>query len=458
MKEDAIKFIDCCVKGTQQGLKELYSDILKDKNPVSYILLNIYDKLNEEYFSNEKKKDDITSECEKYLSEDESKYKYFIVSVVDCCITNMDWKELYAKDPQYIAETYSTFYMKTYKVILSEKEQGLLKNYLASILTFTIENIRKEYKNAAKPDLKILQSIALDLVQLEMGFQTLKKDVDHIKDTIGQNDPIVNTKNNAKYSLFVVNESNHLTLSEESKETLKEIYQMFVKNGRSYVEIEINLSDPEEIAKLLVKKDILDECGIEAANHDAKQLLLRKLKTFKPVFNTAVEYLLQDEMIDSIADRLGEFYIDKYKGTNLFFTDEDGIEYPYWIPFLWFDIIDEILKEIIECRYFYYSRSKDYTEIDCFVQNRRGKEIWDFRSFIQNQSDDVCKNLLENLKIPCWCGDYLDLPLQSLAFHVYPDFYYNIGRLKSNMTNESFEKINQYRGVFRLNHYYVRSN
>jgi hypothetical protein len=52
-------------------------------------------------------------------------------------------------------------------------------------------------------------------------------------------------------------------------------------------------------------------------------------------------------------------------------------------------------------------------------------------------------------------SDYMDIPLHSLAFHVYPDLYYNIGLLKANKTMQSFEKVNQYKDVFNLWHYYI---
>ena len=261
---------------------------------------------------------------------------------------------------------------------------------------------------------------------------------------------------NRRYSLLVLNESNRPVLSTESKEELKELYRVFLKNGRSHVDIDINISDMNDFTDLLTRKDIVNAYGSEFAKHFAEQSLLKKFKLVKPILNIAIEYLLQDEMIDACAIRLCSFYIDKYKGGNLCFTDEDGIEYPCWVPFLWFDIIEELLKEIIEDRYCYYGNSRDFTEIDCFIETRSGKEIWSFSSFVSKKSDDgVCKDLMRKLRIPGWRVDYMDIPLHSLAFHVYPDLYYNIGRLKANMTNQSFEEINKYNDAFNLWHYFI---
>ena len=62
---------------------------------------------------------------------------------------------------------------------------------------------------------------------------------------------------------------------------------------------------------------------------------------------------------------------------------------------------------------------------------------------------------MNRINMPGGRGDYMDIPLHSLAFHVYPDLYYNIGLLKTNKTTQSFEKVNQYKDVFNLWHYYI---
>ena len=50
-------------------------------------------------------------------------------------------------------------------------------------------------------------------------------------------------------------------------------------------------------------------------------------------------------------------------------------------------------------------------------------------------------------------ADYLDIPLLILTNYVYPDFYYNIGLLKTNHKNQSFDSVNKYKGVFNLWYY-----
>lgn len=107
-------------------------------------------------------------------------------------------------------------------------------------------------------------------------------------------------------------------------------------------------------------------------------------------------------------------------------------------------------------RYYVYGNSRDFTEIDCFVETRSGQEIWGFSSFVSKLSEDKSyTELMNRINMPGGRGDYMDIPLHSLAFHVYPDLYYNIGLLKTNKTTHSFEKVNQYKDVFNLWHYYI---
>lgn len=261
---------------------------------------------------------------------------------------------------------------------------------------------------------------------------------------------------NRQYKISVVSSGDQIALGLKTKEELKELYRRFLKNGRNPTDIEIYVPNINELSKLIIRQDIAKEYGIDFAKHLAEQTLLMKKKRIKEVLEMAIEYLILDEMIDSCAMKLQEFYLKKYGVENCVFKDDEGIEFFYWTPFLWFDIIEELLKELLFDRYYVYGNSKDFIEIDCFVENRSGKEIWGFSSFVSRLSEVKSYNKLMNrINTLGGRGDYTDIPLRSLAFHVYPDFYYNIGLLKSKKTLKSFEKVNQYKDIFNLWHYYI---
>ena len=260
---------------------------------------------------------------------------------------------------------------------------------------------------------------------------------------------------NHLYNLLVVKNDNRIALADQSKKDLKELYQIFMRNGRHSVDIDIELSDPKALSELLIREDIVGGYGVDFAKQIAEQSLLKKTKHVKETLKIAIEYLLQDEMIDTCAMKVNCAYIEKYGITNCSFADSDGIEHPYWTVFAWFDIIEELLKELILDRYYCYGNSKEFTQIDCFAETRSGKEIWSFSSFIRKQAEESYTKLMEILRMPGGRADYMDIPLCSLIHHVYPDLYYNIGQLKANQTNQSFEEVNKYNGVFNLWYYYI---
>lgn len=259
---------------------------------------------------------------------------------------------------------------------------------------------------------------------------------------------------NRRCKLSVVREGDRAALSEETKRDLRELYHRFRSYGRKDVDVEIDIPDVKELSGIILRHDLIKEHGLEFAEHLAEQTVLKKAKRIKETLEIAVEYLLQDEMIDSCAIKLRTFYLEKYGGDNCAFTDEDGIDCFCWTPFLWIDIIEELLKELLFDRYDIYGNSGDFTEIDCFVETRSGKEIWSFSSFVHAE-DAFYAEFMEKVDMPGGRGDYMDIPLHSLAFHVYPDLYYNIGLLKTNQMMQSFEMVNQYKGVFNLWYYYV---
>lgn len=262
---------------------------------------------------------------------------------------------------------------------------------------------------------------------------------------------------NRRYILSVSLDDHSICLSTESKKDLKEIYKRFVKNGRLPVDIKIELNDIKinEISRLLIQNNIIEENDINYVNYIAKQSLSKFYKYKKEAIEVAIQFMLQDDMLDSCAIKLRQDFLSKYDVSNCYYLDENGIESWYWTLFLWIDIIEEMLKEIIFDRDCIYADSlSDYAEIDCFVETRTGNEIWTFSSFIpHNPSDEKHEKLLEIIRMPGGRADYLDIPLIILTNYVYPDFYYNIGLLKTNHKNQSFDSVNKYKGVFNLWYY-----
>lgn len=207
----------------------------------------------------------------------------------------------------------------------------------------------------------------------------------------------------------------------------------------------------------MLRQSVVEEYGLDFAQNLAKEDLRKREEYLNNVLETAVEFMLQDEMLDACALRLRQYYIEKIGIAGYSVTDETGRKFPIWTPLLWFDIIEELLKEYILTmgRQYFYGNSRDYIGIDCFVETQGGKTIWSFVSHVKIKPEDECYlRLAENLRMPLWRGDYFDLPLHDLAFNVYPDLYYNIGLLKAGRTARSFEEVSGYKDVFNLWHYF----
>lgn len=246
-------------------------------------------------------------------------------------------------------------------------------------------------------------------------------------------------------------------IARRHKKKLIELYKKFSQKGRNPVKIKLNVSANDNIYELLLRQSVVEECGLDFAQNLAKEDLRKREEYLNNVLETAVEFMLQDEMLDACAERLRQYYIDKIGIAGCSVTDETGRKFPIWTPLLWFDIIEELLKEYILTmgRQYFYGNSRDYVGIDCFVETQGGKTIWSFVSYVKIKPEDECYlRLAENLRMPLWRGDYFDLPLHDLAFNVYPDLYYNIGLLKAGRTASSFEEVSGYKDVFNLWHYY----
>ena len=102
---------------------------------------------------------------------------------------------------------------------------------------------------------------------------------------------------NRRYKLTVTKSGNRIVLSQATQEELKELYRRFLKNGRTPTDVKIYIPEPVELSKLIIRQDIVKDHGADFAAYFAEQSLLSKIGRVKETLETAIEYLLQDEMI-----------------------------------------------------------------------------------------------------------------------------------------------------------------
>ena len=261
---------------------------------------------------------------------------------------------------------------------------------------------------------------------------------------------------NRRYILSAERFGEHIVLSADSKKDLHEIYQRIRKNGRRQVDIEIRVDNIKELSELIIREDVRKAYGCDFAEQLAEQSMRERIAQQKKVLEIAIEKMIQYELLDACALKLDNDYEKKYGLSNCIFQDENGINYFDWTVFLWIEIVEELFKELLFDRYYVYANDgKTFTAIDCYVMNNEGKVIWNYVSFIKRFSDEKAyAKLMSILSMPGGRADFLDIPLHSLAYHVYPDLFYNIGLLEERKTNLSFEAINQYKNAFNLMYYW----
>lgn len=265
-------------------------------------------------------------------------------------------------------------------------------------------------------------------------------------------------KSNRRYTLLIDIQGTNPVLSKESRVELQYLLQRFNRYGRLAVDIDLQIADIDKMANNLIRPDLLNSLGIDSAVHYAKQSVLKRLQWYKKSFICAIEYMLQDELLDIVAMKMRQHYIDVYGVKNCYYTDDQGVEYFYWSAFLWVDVIEEMLKEITleSGRDYYYGNTRDqYRQVDLFVMNRREEEIWSFSSYITiNPEDMKYRGLAELFQTYSW-GDYLDIPENDLAFRIYPDLYFAIGSMMADSDQSQYEELCKYKGIFNLANYYI---
>lgn len=267
------------------------------------------------------------------------------------------------------------------------------------------------------------------------------------------NSSISNLDNVSSICRLVVEQNGtSIRLDYSSVEILKRIHRDFQEKKRYPINVELVVKDYDDLAILREREDLRQGYGDDFAKYEASQMLRKKYRSNKEVFNTAIEYMLQDEMLDSCALLLKQKYIDQHGIEACSYYDEYGIACDYWTVFLWIEIVEEMVKELIIDRYYEYGNDRSLAEIDCCARTRQGRDLWYFVSYVSNKSENAKhSDMLSRLR---WAGcDYLDIPRRELVAHVYPDFYYNIGLLKQH-DEELFGKLAENSAwVFNLYYY-----
>ena len=255
--------------------------------------------------------------------------------------------------------------------------------------------------------------------------------------------------------LRIKRNDNKLCLDEESLGRLKRLGEDFPWQKRYPVNVYLELKDFDEIVPLIVCEDVLRERGKEAAFFVAEQTLHRNFGAQKEILEKAIEFMLQDELLDAwahTASMATDEYEKRYGFHNCFYFDKNGIQRGYWTYFLWVDIIDELLKELLMSRANNYSDMRSMVPVDCWVENQNRKRIWEFMSFFSTELDD--SKMREMWRHLSWCDcDCIDIHPIIRVKHLCPDLYYNMGQLKVKKTKHYDEIIKQFPEAFNLLHY-----
>lgn len=256
---------------------------------------------------------------------------------------------------------------------------------------------------------------------------------------------------NKRQILWVKRVGKRVKISNNTMKELLTLCRRFQAQGRRPVDIEIRIENEEDFMQLFLDYFISQGYSDNLAMTLAKQYQKTRFLQSKKVLESAIEYMLQDEMLDSYDEEIKQIYIDKYSAKNCRYIDDNGIERFYWAPFIWFDIIEEMLKELVYDRVNTRINHKDYLPIDCYVRDKNRKEIWSFISFVKKRQTDNYMKMLQTFSFGH--GDYLDIPKLDMFYQIYPDLYYNIGLLKEGKTRASFEEVNKYKNIFVLLYY-----
>ena len=273
-------------------------------------------------------------------------------------------------------------------------------------------------------------------------------------------------KSNRRLVLSVVRKDWEPKLSEKSKQDLLALYMRFHDQGRRPVDVRLELQDENNLAEAILPK--LQKQGIEGdfAVSEARQELKRRIHNCKATLEIAIEDLLQDKMIDICALDVVRDYVKRYGANHCQGINENGLKVDYWTPFTWFDIIEELLKELICYRPMEHANDKTYMAIQCYASIKdkdapssplspfpiKETVIWQFSSILPKKTVEevppITSNYTEDKNPNCW-----DVPAKERIQYIYPDFYYNIALIKQGRGKTKLKEIEHIEGCFNLYYY-----
>lgn len=272
--------------------------------------------------------------------------------------------------------------------------------------------------------------------------------------TVQEQEQSNESQKNGKYQcdLFFTTEGMNPKLTDNSIEELKKLYRSFKCKGAFPVEVNIRIQDVDVMAQQIA------ECNEAFILYNVKQSLLKRMKKFRKVLNKAVEYCLQDEAGYDYPIQYHQKLIDYYGIENCRFTDSEGIDYYYWKVFYWITVIEEMLKEITfeSGRDFYYTSSKNpsYRKVDLLVRDRKHRILWDFSSYLLIDHLSKSYKEIEKILYTNFKGDFCDIPVEDLAFRIYPDLYFGIGKIQESEP-EKYNELYTIKGIFNLLYYEI---
>ena len=254
---------------------------------------------------------------------------------------------------------------------------------------------------------------------------------------------------NGRLTLQAVKAGGRIGLSQQSRTDLRALFEKNVNRGTLPVEVDVELSDPDGIALLMVDEELAEKQGFETAFRVARETMMRRYSWNRKPLSFAIERMLTDELLSACALCQMKRYSLAYGIQNCAFTDANGGSSPLWTYFLWVEIIEELFDELRENRNVKCADRKKYKYVDGVITHK-GHQIWDFLTFVERKGEEEGTTFLD---VPGPCADYYDIPQDDLASRVYPDFYYNLGMLQAGMTAYSYEKISRFPNVFDLTRY-----
>lgn len=266
---------------------------------------------------------------------------------------------------------------------------------------------------------------------------------------------------NERRVLTFIREGNDVRLDTQSRDSLRALFERTFVNGYQPVDIDIRLADPEDFSNLVIDRDILRTYGMNTAVKDARQTVMHNLEIKKTILETAIAFMLQDEMVASAATTVRHQLCERNGITSCAQWDAAHNIRDYGPYYLWIEMIHELAKELVFDRlYVSINQHGKYFPIDVWRETQAGEEIWGFLTFVRvdPEAPDY-QRFRETITLLRCYADIMDIPKTDLAFRVYPDLYYHMARLKlgrEKYRKYTYDQVCAFRNApFCLNHYHI---